>query len=401
MPIRSTISLGRVAGIRIAAHWSAGITVGLFTWILASYLRGTASTTVVLVAAILGALALIACLLAHELAHSIVATRHGVRVERIVLWLLGGASELADEPRDARTDLRVALVGPGTSLLLGVVAYAAAAVSAVFSPGGPVTATLVWLATVNVVLAVFNMLPGAPLDGGRVVRALLWRRSGDRLRAETTAARIGQYLGMGLAGIGIAEIIALGDFGGLWLMLLGWFLYTAANTELTVAGLRHQLGDTTIGDIMAPAPVAAAGAWTVDELLRSSLVCTRHRVFPVIDADGRPYAVLAWADLLHPRTPARPGLRVADLARPLAPAAIARPQDLVGDIVARIVLRPDLDVVAVVDPSGRLTGLVTATDLALACNRSALGLPIDAATRFAAAGGDSPAPGGMPASAQM
>ncbi|MEV0464953.1 site-2 protease family protein [Nocardia tengchongensis] len=101
MPIRSTIPLGRVAGIRIAAHWSAGITVGLFTWILASYLRGTASTAGVLVAAILGALALIACLLAHELAHSIVATRHGVRVERIVLWLLGGASELAGEPRDA------------------------------------------------------------------------------------------------------------------------------------------------------------------------------------------------------------------------------------------------------------------------------------------------------------
>nr|WP_246597832.1 hypothetical protein [Nocardia tengchongensis] len=90
MPIRSTIPLGRIAGISIAAHWSAGITVGLFTWILAAYLRGTASTAGVLVAAILGAVALIACLLAHELAHSIVATRHGVRVERIVLWLLGG-----------------------------------------------------------------------------------------------------------------------------------------------------------------------------------------------------------------------------------------------------------------------------------------------------------------------
>ncbi|MVU78365.1 CBS domain-containing protein [Nocardia sp. ET3-3] len=379
MQIGSTIPLGRVAGIRIAAHWSAGVTVGLFTWILATYLRGTASTATIWVAAILGALALIGCLLAHELAHSIVAARNGVHVERIVLWLLGGASELADEPRDARTDLRVALVGPGTSLLLGTAAYGAAAVSSVFSPGGPVTATLVWLATVNIVLAVFNMLPGAPLDGGRVVRALLWRRSGDRLRAETTAARIGQFLGVALALLGFAEVLVGGSFGGLWAILLGWFLYTAANSELMLSGLRHRLGDTTIGEIMTPSPAAVAATWTVDDLLHSNLVHTRHRVFPVVDAEGRPHAVLAWADLLRPRTPIQAGTTLAELARPLAPAAIAGTDARVADVIARIVLRPSLDAIAVVDTTGRLAGLVTATDLALVCDRSALGLPTHSA----------------------
>ncbi|MFD6355039.1 site-2 protease family protein [Nocardia tengchongensis] len=375
MPIRSTIPLGRVAGIRLGAHWSAVVTVGLFTWVLAAYLRGTASTGIIWAAAVLGALALIACLLAHELAHSIVATRHGIRVERIVLWLLGGASELADEPRDARTDLRVALAGPATSLLLGAAAFSAAAVSAVFSPGGPVTATLIWLATVNVVLAVFNMLPGAPLDGGRVVRALLWRRSGDRLRAEATAARVGQFVGMTLTALGFAEILASHNFGGLWLMLLGWFLYTAANSELMLAGLRHRLGDTTIGEIMTPEPIAVAAGWTVEQFLGSNLVYTHHRVFPVVDADGRPCAVLAWADLLRPRTRVHPGLRVSELARPLRPAAIAGIDAPLGDAIARTVLRPSLDIIAVVHPNGRLAGVVTATDLALACDRSALGLP--------------------------
>ncbi|WP_230464429.1 site-2 protease family protein [Nocardia seriolae] len=375
MQIRSTVPLGRIAGIRVGAHWSAGVTVGLFTWILASYLRGTASTTIVWVAAVLGALTLTACLLAHELAHSIVAARNGVHVERIVLWLLGGASELADEPRDARTDLRVAVAGPVTSLALGGVAFLAATVSSVLSPGGPITATLIWLATVNVVLAVFNMLPGAPLDGGRVVRAVLWRRTGDRLRAETTAARVGRYMGMALGGLGVAEVIVSGDFGGLWLMLLGWFLYSAANSELMLAGLQHRLGDLTIGEIMTPDPKAVDGGWTVDQVLRSELVYTRHRVFPVVDAHGRPYAVLAWADLLRPRTAARADLRVAELARPLEPAAVAGTGDRLSDVVSRIVLRPGLDAVVVVDAIGRLVGLVTATDLTLACNRSALGLP--------------------------
>ncbi|MFE3224002.1 site-2 protease family protein [Nocardia sp. NPDC059228] len=375
MQLRSTVPLGRIAGIRVAAHWSAAVTVGLFTWILATYLRGTAGAGIIWAAAIAGALGLVACLLAHELAHSIVATRNGIHVERIVLWLLGGASELTDEPTDARTDLRVALVGPATSLLLGVLAYGAAAVSSVFSPGGPVTATLVWLATVNVVLAVFNMLPGAPLDGGRVVRAVIWWRSGDRLRAATAAARTGQVLGMTLAGLGSAEIIAFRDFSGLWLILLGWFLYSAANSELTMAGLRHRLGATTIGDVMTPAPRMADAAWTLDQLLRSDLVYTHHHLFPVVDQNGHPYAVLAWADLLHTRAGPHPGLRVADLARPLPPAAIAHSDDLLADVISRIVLRPNLDAVAVTDSTGRLTGLVTATDLALACNRSALGLP--------------------------
>ncbi|MTE14283.1 site-2 protease family protein [Nocardia aurantiaca] len=376
MQLQSTLPLGRIAGIRIAAHWSAAVTVGLFTWILATYLRGTADAGIIWAAATIGALALIACLLAHELAHSIVATRNGIHVERIVLWLLGGASELAGEPKDARTDLRVALVGPATSLLLGAIGFGAAAVSSVFSPGGPVTATLVWLATVNVILAVFNMLPGAPLDGGRVVRAVIWWRSGDRLRAETAAARWGQVLGMTLAGIGAAEIIAFGNFGGLWLILLGWFLYGAANSELILAGLRHRLGASTVGDVMTPAPRAVPATWTVDQLLHSDLVYTHHRVFPVIDHNGHPCAILAWADLLRPRTPAHPGLRVAELARPLPPAAIAHVDDLLGDVIARIVLRPNLDAVVVVDPTGRLAGLVTSTDLTLVCNRSALGLPV-------------------------
>lgn len=372
--IEATVPLGRIAGIRISAHWSALVTIGLFTWVLGDYLSGTGSAVMVWTTALIGALALISCLVAHELAHSIVARRNGVHVQGIVLWLLGGMSELTEEPRDARADLKIALAGPGTSLLLAATAGVGAGVSALLSPDGPVTAVLVWLATVNAVLAVFNLLPGAPLDGGRVLRALLWWRGGDRLRAESTAARSGQNLGLALIMIGAAEVILFGQFGGLWLVLLGWFLRTTAQTELILAGLRHNLGDTRIHDVMTTAPMALPVEWSIPDVLRSDAARTQHRVFPVVDTAGRPFGILAWSDLAAIPEPARPLTRLGTIARRIPPAAIAGPDDLLADVASRVMLRPNHDAVVVVDSTGHLTGMLTATDLVLACDRSALGL---------------------------
>ncbi|UFS97928.1 site-2 protease family protein [Nocardia huaxiensis] len=378
--VKNTIPLGRVAGVEISAHWSALVTVGLFTWVLGAYLSGTGSTATVWITAVAGALALVACLLAHELAHSIVARRNGIRVQGIVLWLLGGVSELTEEPRDARADLRIALAGPATSLGMAAVAGGGAALAALISPDGTVTAVLVWLAMVNTVLALFNMLPGAPLDGGRVLRAILWRRSGDRLRAATAAARSGQILGLVLLFTGLGEVFLFGQAGGLWLMLLGWFLRTAAHTELTASGLRHRLGDTRIHDIMTPDPMALRGSWKVTDLLGSAATHTKHRVFPVIDDAGRPFAVLAWSDVVAVPEKIRATADLAELARRLPPTAIVGADEPLAEVATRVLLRPNLDAVAVVDPVGRLAGLVTATDLTLACDRSALGLPIDHTT---------------------
>ncbi|GAB4585574.1 site-2 protease family protein [Nocardia sp. IFM 10818] len=374
--LKATFPLGRIAGVRVAAHWSALVTIALFAWVLGVYLSGTGSTATVWITAIAGAIALVACLLAHELAHSLVARRDGVQVQGITLWLLGGVSELSGEPRDARSDLRIALAGPGTSLLLAAVAGTAAMLTALVSPGSTLTAALGWLAIVNAVLAVFNLLPGAPLDGGRVLRAIIWWRTGDRLRAETHAARSGQILGFALGALGFAEFIAIGHLGGVWLMLLGWFLYTAAHTELVLSGLRHRLGDTRIREVMTPNPLAIPADWPIPALLASDAVHTRHRVFPVTDRTGHPIAVLAWSDVAALPESARHTTRVADIARRLPPGAIAGPDERLADVAARAVLRPHLDALAVADAGGPLLGIVTATDLILACDRSALGLPI-------------------------
>ncbi|MBF6301548.1 site-2 protease family protein [Nocardia amamiensis] len=374
--MRQTFSLGRLSGIHIGAHWSALVTVGLFTWILGSYLTGTAATAVVWATAVIGAIALCAALLAHELAHSIVARRNGIRVERIVLWLLGGVSELTDEPRDARADLRIAVAGPVTSLAIAVVAFVGAAAIAAADPDGPITAVLVWLAVMNAVLGLFNLLPGAPLDGGRVLRAAIWSRTGDRLRAATWAARSGQFLGTFLLMLGLAELILFGHLGGVWLMLLGWFLQSAAYAELTVAGLRHRLGDSTVRDVMTARPMAIPAAWSITELLHSNAVASGHRVFPVVDDAGHPIAVVAWSDLAAVAEPARTTSTVGGAARTLPAGAIAREDEPLGDVASRVVLRPNLDAIAVIDADGKLTGLITSTDLVLACDRSALGLPL-------------------------
>ncbi|MEU0504300.1 site-2 protease family protein [Nocardia sp. NPDC005998] len=380
--LRATIPLGRVAGIRVGVHWSVLVTLGLFTYLLGRSLADAHGNSVLVwLVAATGAVGLLATLLAHELAHSIVARRSGTRVEVVVLWLLGGVSELGDEPKDPRSDLRIAMAGPLTSLGIGVIVLV---VANLIGPlmGGPVPDMLGWLGAMNVVLAVFNLLPGAPLDGGRVLRALIWRRTGDRLRATTIAAHSGRILGLGLLILGGAELLLVGNAGGLWLMLLGWFLYSAANVELAAAGLRHRLGDTRIRDVMTEHPLSVSAGWSVADLLRSQIVHTDHRVFPVTDPAGRPIGVLSWSDLTALPAAARATTAVGKVARTLPPTARVSGDDLLSAVAAKVVLRPDFDIITVIDPHERLIGVVTATDLTLAVQRSALGLPARRSERF-------------------
>lgn len=374
--LRRTMALGHIAGVRIGAHWSALATLGLFTFLLGRALADAyGNSAEIWLTAALGAIGLLAALLAHELAHSIVARRDGVPVEGVVLWLLGGVSELGAEPQSPRSDLRIALAGPLTSLALAAGCFGLA-VAVGTAAGAPVLDTLVWLSVTNLILAVFNLLPGAPLDGGRVLRALVWRWTGDQLRAAATAARSGRILGLVLLALGAAELIAIGNTGGVWLMLLGWFVSTAANAELTAAGLRHQLGGIRVRDVMSANPVTIPASWSVAELLTSPAARSDHQVFPVVDPVGRPIAVVSWGDLaaLAPRT--RAATSVLAAARPLPASARADEEDLLSAVATRVVLRPESDLVIAVDRIGRVIGVVSAADLALACHRSALGLPM-------------------------
>lgn len=242
--LRESIRLGRFAGVPIGLHWSVAVIVALLTislsgTILPDYAPGYGSVNYLMVAVMTGGL-FIASIAAHELGHSVVAVRNGVGVRGITLFALGGVARLDGEAPDAGAAARIAAAGPAVSVAIGLATLAVAEGLSVL--GGPALAVagVAWLGLINLVLAVFNLLPALPLDGGRLLQALLWKRSGDRDQATITAATVGRYGGWGLVLLGLWQTFQ-GGFG-LWTMVIGGFLIMTARTEELRARIARRVG---------------------------------------------------------------------------------------------------------------------------------------------------------------
>lgn len=223
--LRGSIGVGRVGGVSVRLHWSVFVLflliVGMISGATLPAVYRDRAPWAYAVAGFVAALLLLLGLLAHEVSHAVVAQNHGVQVNSITLWMLGGLAQMGREAPDPDTDLKVAGVGPLVSLLLGgMLGLLALGLSAAGLGGLPV-GTVTWLAGINVLLAAFNMIPAAPLDGGRVLRALLWKRSGDRERAAEIATRTGRVLGLVLAALGLAQFLLTGRVDALWLAIIG------------------------------------------------------------------------------------------------------------------------------------------------------------------------------------
>ncbi|EME55049.1 site-2 protease family protein [Amycolatopsis decaplanina] len=372
---RTAIPLGRWAGVSVRAHWSVLLVLLLITDLLASAVLPRAApganTAWYWVTGGLTAVGFLVSLLLHELSHAAVARRHDVGVRRITLWMLGGAAELEGEPPTPKADLRIAVAGPITSLLIGGAGLGAAALAAGALPPLPVSG-LAWLGASNLLLAVFNLLPGAPLDGGRILRAVIWWRRGDRARAGAIADRSGQVLGAALAMAGFAQLFFLGQFTGLWLVLLGWFLIFSAQAEFTAGPLRERLGGVRVGDIMNSSPVTAPGWWTVDAFAEYAAGAGHERVFPVLSFDGVPVGIVSFGDLIKVPAGARRATRVADVARKDRAVTVVGVDAQVTALMERGFPRPGRDLL-LVTRAGRLAGVVGSDDLARAFELAALG----------------------------
>jgi Zn-dependent protease len=367
-----SVRLGRVAGIPIGANWSLLLIFGLIVLSLGGAqlphsAPGHSSAAYYLLAVGVAAV-FYACLLAHELAHAVVARRHGIGVNGIVLWLLGGVSKLEGEPSEARTELEVAAAGPAMSLGLALVFFALSRVTGIGHPASLAAAGLGWLGWVNGALAVFNLIPAFPLDGGRVLRALAWGHRGDKKYATELAARMGRAFGYGFIGLGIVGAFAT-SFGlsGVWLALIGWFLVTASRQEAYSSVRAHELTGLRVGDAMIAAPVTVPAWVTLDQVWEECVWKRRLSAFPVVVADGTFVGVASASAIQAVPTAEWPTVTVGAIVEPSGKCVVAGPDDDLAPVARRLSLSPHH--IAVVLWGGRVTGVVTPIDVDRAARR--------------------------------
>ena len=331
--MRSHIKLGRVFGIEIGIHASWFIIAWLITFSLAARFRSVDpdwSAPQVWGAALVTAILFFVSLLAHELAHSLVARAHNLPVRNITLFALGGVSVIEKDAPDAKTEFLIAIAGPLTSVVLGaMMLWGARALggSPDARPQTPSLAILYWLGYINLLLGAFNMLPGFPLDGGRVLRALAWWVTGSMERATKIAARTGQVMAVIFIAWGIYQFFHGAGLNGLWIAFIGWFLLQAASAYYREMEFKHALAGVRASDLMSrdcaevPGPTSVQDF--VDEFLRTGRRCFFVTVQGSIAGLITPNEVRTLERSLWPQTPVQQIMKPLDNLRVVAPETAA------------------------------------------------------------------------------
>lgn len=362
--MESSIRLGRIAGIELGVNWSWLVAAALFTWILAGGVFPASNpnlgTGTYLAMAVVAVLVFFASLVAHEYGHALQARREGVAIDGITLWIFGGVAKLAGPFPSPEAELRIALAGPAVSLVLGVLFLGLAVLLPLPAAADGV---LHWLGNTNLVLLAFNMLPALPLDGGRVLRSLLWRKRGDFRSATRTAALLGRGFGQGLIVLGVLAVIAGGAAGGIWLAFIGWFLLGAAEAEAQAAELGLALRGMRVADAMVRDPVVVTPDLSLDEFLDRVFFDHRHTAYPVIDTgDGRVVrGIVSFRDALRVPREQWPRKRVAEVMVPLEQAQVLDPSLPLEEALRTLAASPLRR--GLVMSNSRFEGLLSITDV--------------------------------------
>jgi Zn-dependent protease/CBS domain-containing protein len=289
--VQAQIKFGRLKGIEIGLHYSWFIIAILIALSLSAHFHALNpgwSMYTVWGAALITAVLFFGALLLHELAHSMVAQSRGLKVRAITLFALGGVSQIEEEAQDAKSEFWIAIVGPITSAVIGLLFILGARLSGLPAgrePATPVLAVLLWLGYINVALAVFNMIPGYPLDGGRVLRAIAWWITGQADRAMRIAARIGQGVALLFILFGLFEFFVGASFGGLWIAFIGWFLLDAARGSYLQVEVMSDLRGRRVADIMVQDCDPVEGYLNLRDFVDHHLLHSSSRCFPVVQGE--------------------------------------------------------------------------------------------------------------------
>ena len=331
-----SITLGRVAGVRIGINWSWIIVFTLIVWTLASAVFPSQDPNLgrptYVAMALVAAVLFFSSLLLHELGHAVQARRDGVEIEGITLWLFGGVARFKGAFPSAGAELRIALAGPAVSALLGLLFVGIAAAGGL---GTEVDGVAAWLGYINIALLAFNMLPALPLDGGRVLRSLLWLRSGDFGRATRIAADVGRGFGYLMVGLGLLLLIVQGLWSGVWLAFIGWFLLQAAAAEGRYGLLHDALGDLRVRDLMIRQPTTVSAHASLGEFMDTVAHVHHYTTYPVID-DGHVVGLLPFAAVARVPRASWETTRVLDCMLPLDAVQTFRADEPLLDAVTQM-----------------------------------------------------------------
>jgi Zn-dependent protease len=321
--MRALINLGQIFGVQVGLHYSWFIIALLVTLSLAGHFQVSNpgwGSGLVWVSAIATGLLFFAALLAHELSHAVVARMRGLPVRGITLFALGGVAQTEKDSADAKTEFLVGIIGPVTSTLIGFACLAlawAAGWNAAATATSPVIAVLVWLGYINIVLAIFNMIPGFPLDGGRVLRAIVWWATGDVDRSTRVAAGVGQVVAFGLILFGLFRFFGGAGLGGLWLVLIGWFLLDAARASYAQTKINEMLGGARVSDAMARECIIIDGRMNLEAFVERVLMRTGRRCF-IVGKDHQITGLITPQEVKRADRSRWPSLTVNDLMRPIS-----------------------------------------------------------------------------------
>ncbi len=324
---RSNHRLVRVFGIDVQFHSSWLIILALIGLSLGEYFRAAnpdwSRLEVVLAAAVTTVL-FFASVVAHELSHSLVARLPGRPVHVITLFVFGGVSELTREPDDASSEFQIAIAGPLSSLAIGAFCWGIARLG---SQHQPVFAVLAWLGWINLALAIFNLIPGFPLDGGRVLRAILWSANKDFLKSTHWATRVGKACALGFILLGVLEFFAGAGLSGLWLAFIGWFLLSAAEQSWRQTEAQAALDHYTVRDLESPLYSRVPPELNLEAFIAELASHHNYRASLVMDADDRLLGIISPGDLSRiPRAQWGTTL-VRDLMVPRGQMAVVTPTE--------------------------------------------------------------------------
>ncbi len=362
--IGSGLKLTKILGIEIWVDYSWLVIFALVTWSLAAGFfpkeyPGLTTQAYWIMGAFAGVLLFI-CVLLHELSHSYVAQRSGIAVPRITLFIFGGVAQIAEEPKNPKIELNVAVAGPICSLILAL-AFWILSKSVIVSSNVQFLAIFEYLAFINIALAIFNLVPGFPLDGGRILRAYLWDRWGDIRKATHTVSRIGSGFGIGLIILGLINFFWGNFIGGIWLVFIGMFLNQASKSGYRMTLAKEALTGVKVKDIMTSKVTSVPASISLNELVTKYFHHFIFVCFPVVDEKGELLGLVSLKQVKDVPKELWGEKTVNDIMMTESDFSILSPDDDALGAV-NLIMRNDLGRAPVVE-RGKLVGIVTRRDI--------------------------------------